>query len=342
MRRIVVHRPGGFDKLRLETEPDPVPGPGTVHVTTRSIGVNYADCVVRMGLYSSAREFVGFPITPGFEFSGVVAEVGAGVTDFRPGDTVMGVTQFGAYASAVVVPQEQLVRLPPELGMVEAGGFSVAFLTAWYAVLELCRLSPGDRVLVHSAAGGVGSAIVKLARAAGCEVLGVVGAPHKVDVARAAGATAVVDKSGEDLWAAAKSFAPTGFRAVFDANGAATLAESYRHLAPRGRLIVYGFHSLMSRGGLPNPFRLLAGYLKTPRFHPMKMVDRNVGVLAFNLSYLFGELPLFHQAMEDLFEKLRAGVIRPSPVTEFPLERVADAHRALQSASTVGKLVLIP
>src|SRR5690606_12390955 len=183
MRRIVVHRPGGFDKLRLETEPDPVPGPGTVHVTTRSIGVNYADCVVRMGLYSSAREFVGFPITPGFEFSGVVAEVGAGVTDFRPGDTVMGVTQFGAYASAVVVPQEQLVRLPPELGMVEAGGFSVAFLTAWYAVLELCRLSPGDRVLVHSAAGGVGSAIVKLARAAGCEVLGVVGAPHKVDVA---------------------------------------------------------------------------------------------------------------------------------------------------------------
>jgi len=105
---------------------------------------------------------------------------------------------------------------------------------------------------------------------------------------------------------------------------------------------VYGFHSLMSHGGLPNPVRLLAGYLKTPRFHPMRMVDRNVGVLAFNLSYLFGELPLFHRAMQDLFDKLRAGAIRPAPVTEFPLERAADAHRAIQSASTVGKLVLIP
>src|SRR5690606_28298651 len=94
MRKIVVRRPGGFDRLRLETGPDPVPGPGEVHVATRSIGVNYADCVVRMGLYSSARKYVGFPITPGFEFSGVVADVGPGVSDFRPGDSVMGVTQF--------------------------------------------------------------------------------------------------------------------------------------------------------------------------------------------------------------------------------------------------------
>jgi len=211
MRKIVVRRPGGFDRLRLETGPDPVPGPGEVHVATRSIGVNYADCVVRMGLYSSARKYVGFPITPGFEFSGVVADVGPGVSDFRPGDSVMGVTQFGGYSSDVVVPREQLVRLPPELGMVEAGGFSAAFLTAWYAVFELCRLDPGDRVLVHSAAGGVGSAIVKLARAAGCEVLGVVGAPHKVEVALTAGAARVVDKSREDLWAAARDFAPNGF-----------------------------------------------------------------------------------------------------------------------------------
>lgn len=342
MKKVVIHRPGGFQRLRLEEHPDPLPGSGEVRVSTRSIGVNFADCVVRMGLYKSAREFVGWPVTPGFEFSGVVSAVGEGVESFRVGEPVFGVTRFGAYSTELVVPKEFLVPLPQELEMRAAGAFLVVFLTAWYALYELCALRPGARVLVHSAAGGVGSALCQLARASGAEVLGVVGRTDKVEFARRFGASTVVDKSTQDLWAEARRFAPRGFQAVFDPNGPQTLRQSYQHLAPMGRLVIYGFHTMLNHAGTANPFRLLAGYLRTPRFNPFQMVDENVSIAAFNLSYLFDHAALFQSAVRDLANRLSAGTIQPLDVVEFPLAEVARAHELLQSGKTVGKLALIP
>ena len=112
MQKIVVRRPGGFSRLELQSLPDPTPGPGEVRVAVRAAGVNYADCVVRMGLYKSAREFVGWPITPGFEFAGIVDAVGEGVTDLPIGSRVFGVTRFGGYDSHIVADPEYLFPLP--------------------------------------------------------------------------------------------------------------------------------------------------------------------------------------------------------------------------------------
>ena len=110
MHKIVVHRPGGYERLALETHPDPpAPGPNEVLVDVRACGVNYADCIVRMGLYASAKKYVGWPITPGFEFAGSVAAAGPGVTDLAPGDPVFGVTRFGGYATRIVTPRAPLV-----------------------------------------------------------------------------------------------------------------------------------------------------------------------------------------------------------------------------------------
>ena len=145
-----------------------------------AIGVNYADVVVRMGLYASARDYVGWPITPGFELSGRVAEVGPGVHRFRPGQPVFGLTRFGAYATRVVLPEDQLFARPAGLSAEQSAGFPTVFLTAHYALFELARPGPGSRVLVHSAAGGVGLALVQLARSADCTVDAVVGAGHKL------------------------------------------------------------------------------------------------------------------------------------------------------------------
>jgi NADPH:quinone reductase-like Zn-dependent oxidoreductase len=342
MHKIVVHRPGGFSRLRLETHAEPPIEAGEVRVSTRAIGVNFADCIVRMGLYKSAREFVGWPITPGFEFSGVVSEVSAGVSDLAVGDPVFGVVRFGAYASEVVARREFVRKMPAELGFPQAATFPVAFLTAWYALFVLGRLEAGQRVLVHSAAGGVGSALCQLARAAGAEVLGVVGSAHKLAGAREQGATRVVDKRRERLWDAARDFAPRGFDIVLDANGVETLGQSYRHLAPTGRLVIYGFHTMLSHGGFPNPLKLLFQYLRTPRFNPLDMVDRNASVLAFNLSYLFEQSALFQIAMDDLSQKLASGAIRPLAVNEHALSEAGAAQRALQSGKTTGKLALIP
>ncbi len=342
MNKIVVHRPGGFARLELESHESPRPAAGEIRVRTRAIGVNYADCIVRMGLYKSARELVGWPITPGFEFSGIVDEVGAGVGEFRPGDAVFGVSLFGAYASELVVQRAFVRKLPPELDFTQGATFPVAYLTAWYALRRLAEVKRDQHILVHSAAGGVGSALCELGRAEGARVLGVVGATHKVEVAKQRGATEVVDKSQQDLWRAARAFAPRGFDAIFDANGAETLRHSYKHLAPMGRLVIYGFHSMMSHGGVPNVLRLVVQYLRTPRFNPLDMVDRNVSVLGFNLSYLFEQLTLFQVAMDDLMQKLAAGAVSPLPTEVYPLSAAGEAHRILQSGRTTGKLALVP
>jgi NADPH:quinone reductase-like Zn-dependent oxidoreductase len=342
MRKVNIPRAGGYDRLEIVEAPDPVPARGQVVVRNAAVGVNYADCIVRMGLYESATKYVGWPITPGFEFAGTVVARGPDV-QIELGQRVLGVTRFGGYASHVCVPEHQVFALPTGWTELAGAGFPTVFLTAWYAICELVHLRRGMRVLVHAAAGGVGGALVQIARNAGCEVFGVVGASHKVDAVTSLGATAVIDKSRVDLWAAAERLAPDGFHVVCEANGPETLRDSYEHLAPTGRLVVYGFASMMSRGrDRPSWLRLARTYLKTPRFHPLRMTNENRGVLAFNLSYLFERADLLAEAMRELLGWVRDGSIRPLAVTPFPFDRVRDAHAALESGQTVGKLVLVP
>jgi NADPH:quinone reductase-like Zn-dependent oxidoreductase len=342
MRKVVISRSGGYDRLQLEEGPDPDPQPGEVVVAVDAAGVNYADCVIRMGWYESAEEYVGWPITPGFEVAGTVCALGEGVDDPAVGTEVCAVTRFGGYASRVVVPRHQVFPRPSALDKAAGAGFPTVFLTAYYALFELAHPRPGSRLLVHSAAGGVGGALVQLGRIAEAEVVGVVGAAHKVETARTLGAHEVIDKSGEDLWESAERHARGGgYDVVLDGNGVATLKQSYRHLAPTGRLVTYGFHSMFPRrGGRPSLVRLALDYLRTPRFHPVRMANDNKSVLAFNLSYLFGQHELLAEAMGRLFGWLGAGRLQPPPLTRYPVERVADAHRDLEAGQTVGKLVL--
>jgi NADPH:quinone reductase-like Zn-dependent oxidoreductase len=160
---------------------------------------------------------------------------------------------------------------------------------------------------------------------------------------RAAGADSVIDKSATDLFEAAERLSPDGYDVVLDANGVETLRASYEHVRPGGRLVVYGFHSMLPRGrGSPSWPGLAVSWLRTPRFDPLRMTNDNRSVLAFNLSYLFDRHDLLAEGMAALFAWLRAGALRPPPVTTYPFERVADAHRAIESGSTVGKLVLVP
>jgi NADPH:quinone reductase-like Zn-dependent oxidoreductase len=345
MRSVVIHRPGGYDRLQIQSGPDPVARPGEVVVRTHAVGVNYADCLVRWGVYASARQMVGWPVTPGFEFAGEVAE--APTSDrFAPGDPVFGVRLFGSYSSHVLVPEDHVFPIPPTWSMEEAAAFPVAYLTAHHALYVASRIRQEMTVLVHSAAGGVGSALVRLAALAGARVVGVVGAPHKVEIAHALGADATIDKSTQPLWATAERLAPSGYDIILDANGPETLKASYEHLAPLGTLVVYGFHTLLPRSradarGRLSKLRLLPGWLRTPRFSPLRMTRENRTVAAFNLSFVGDRTDLLREAMEGLTRWIDAGALAPPEVTCFPFERVAEAHRALESGRTTGKLVLV-
>lgn len=342
-RRIVVHSAGGYDRLKLETAPTPKPGRGEVRIDVRAIGVNYADTIVRMGLYASAKEYVGWPITPGFEVSGTVGAVGEGVTDLAVGDEVFAVTLFGGYASHVVVARNLVFRRPAVTSFEEAAAIPAVFMTAWYALFELSHPRRGQRMLVHSAAGGVGGALVQMGKLAGCEVTGVVGSSHKVAHVKALGADHVIDKSTSRLWEKAERIAPDGFDHVLDANGVSTLGDSYKHLRRAGKLVVYGFHSMMPKqGGTPNWPKLAIDWVRTPRFNPLDMTNDSKSVLAFNLSYLFDRVDLLQEAMTQIAEWLATGKVVAPPVTTYPLADAARAHADIESGKTIGKLVLIP
>ena len=343
MQVVVIPKRGGYDRLEVNERPAPALASGQVRVEVEAIGVNYADCVVRMGLYKSAREFVGWPITPGFEVSGIVTEVAEDVSDLEVGAAVMAVTRFGGYTSELCVARGQVFPRPKGFDAAASAGFAAVHLTADYAMHELAAVGPGDPVLIHSAAGGVGTVLVQLARHRGCQVVGVVGAAHKVSVVRDLGADAVIDKSAEDLWSAARRHAPRGYKAVFDANGVATLAQSYAHTAPTGRVVVYGFATMLPRAGERiNWLKLGWDWLRTPRFNPLALTSENRSVMGFNLSYMFDQTAVLERSMARLLQLADAGVLRPPPVTPYSLREVGRAHYDLETGQTVGKLVLVP
>lgn len=339
---MVIHRAGGYEQLTIERRPPPTPTPSEVLVCVTHIGVNYADCIVRMGLYSSAKQYVGWPITPGFEVCGVVESVGADVRELSVGQRVIALTRFGAYTTHLCVDQAQVFAAIDGWSDGECAGFSAVFLTAHYALRALANAQQGDSMLVHSCAGGVGTALAQLGRALGCAVVGIVGARSKVQSAYDAGAHHVIVR-GEGRWEQrARAIAPEGYTMVFDANGADTLARSYALLGAPGKLVIYGFASMLPRGGSGRPRwgKLAWDWLRTPRFNPLDLTTQNRSVLALNLSYLFERRALLTDSMRALVALAEAGRLRPPPVREFAFDRVADAHRALESGATVGKLVL--
>lgn len=341
MKKVVIEKSGSYDKLKIKEYPDPKPNKGEILIETRACGVNFADCLIRMGLYRSAKEFVGWPITPGFEVSGIVADIGEGVTKFSKGQKVIAITLFGGYTSHLIVPEDNVFLLPPQLNFSQGAAIPTIFLTAYYALFELVHPRKNNIVLIHSAAGGVGSALIQLCKLAGCRVIAVVGASHKIDYAKRLGADHVIDKTKEDLWHEAKKLTPQGYDVILDANGAETLRQSYQHLNFGGKLVIYGFHTMFSKGrGKPNWFKLIWDYCRTPRFNPLYMTNENRSVLAFNLSYLTQDRELFQKDFNIILNWFQEGKLIPPLVHAYSLDNVAQAQRDLEGGQTIGKLIL--
>jgi len=197
------------------------------------------------------------------------------------------------------------------LGFEAAAGFLAVHLIAYHGLLRNMVIRPGMRVLLHSAGGGVGSAaLVQLCKLHNLHVTGAVGRSHKVEYVRQLGTDAVIDKSTQLLWDEAKRLCPEGYDLVFDANGPETLAQSYAHLKPTGKLLVYGFHTMLPKqGGHINYLKPGLGMLRMPRFNPLSMARENKGVVTFNLSFLLARTDLLHAAVNDLATWLEAGII---------------------------------
>ncbi len=342
MKKISIRAAGGYDRLELVTAPDLVCGPGDVLIDVSFAGVNYADCCVRLGVYESAKRYVGFPITPGFEVSGKVAAVGSDVTKFKIGDLVIGFTLFNGYASQAVIKEANVIPLPKTFTLEQGAGFPAVFMTAYYALKQVCYIYPRSSILVHSVAGGVGTALTQVARSMDIEVVGVVGSPSKIQYAESIGVSKVYDKSDPAFsWDQIRTDYPRGFDAVFDANGYTTNKISYELLRPTGKLVLYGSHSLIPKtGGRLNYFKAAWGLLKTPKYDPLKMITDNKSVVCLNVSFLFDEAERVNENVSGLQALLEKNLLQPPHTKVFPIEQVAEAHKHIESGLSVGKIVL--
>jgi NADPH:quinone reductase-like Zn-dependent oxidoreductase len=337
--RIIIRKPGNYRVFRFDETPIDDPRPGETQVEVKACGINFADIAVRLGLYAAAKG--SYPLCPGLEFAGLVRQTGSKTEGFKPGDRVFGATRFGAYTTAINSPSNQIFKLPKSWDFKRGAAFPVVYLTAYYALYHVGHLKKSDRVLVHSAAGGVGTALLHLLKINGNMSVGVVGRSEKKPSAKEAGAEYVIDKNTQDPWSKAEEISPEGYDLILDANGVSTLKGSYHHLRPAGRLLIYGFASMFSRSGRKNRLKLVRDYLRTPRFNPFDLTGSNKTISGFNLIYLFEKADLFRNIMETLLKWDSEGLIPPMPVTTFAFEDVVEAHRAMESGNSIGKLVLV-
>jgi NADPH:quinone reductase len=332
-RAWVVERYGGPERLVLRERPDPVPGPGEVLVRTAAIGLNFADLFVRAGVYPRTPKP---PFVPGMEISGTIEAVGDGVADFRPGQRVVAVPLFGGHAEKVAVPAAWVFPIPDGVDLVEAAAMPVVFLTAWYA-LARAEVGSDDRVVVTAGAGGVGTALLQLIALRGARALALVGSESKTALCRELGA----EDAG--LYASAGDLLARRFdgRAdvVVDAIGGRLFRRLWRRLDRGGRYVLYGFAAASSPGGIA---RLQAAreLLAMGLVAPYLLVQSCRTLIGFNLSLLPAKAGELRRAAAGIFDLWRTGRIRPIFGPRFGFSRLPEAHVALASRSTTGKVLI--
>ncbi|MEX1243425.1 MAG: zinc-binding dehydrogenase [Thermoanaerobaculia bacterium] len=331
-----VDRYGGPERLTLRTRPDPSPGPGEVLVRTAAIGLNFADLFVRAGAYPGTPRP---PFVPGMEISGTVEALGEGVTDLTPGQRVVAVPIFGGHAEKVLASAARVFPLPDGVDLVEAAAVPVAFLTAWYACAR-SQVVAGERVVVTAAGGGVGTALLQLLAARGGKTLALVGSDAKLPLCRELGASAAgLYGSAEALLA--REFGGRADIAI-DAIGGRIFRRLWRRLDSGGRYVLYGFAAASGKRGVAR-LRAARELASMGLFSPFQFVQACRTLIGFNLSLLPERTAELRRGAREILEDWRQRRIRPVLGPAFPFERLPDAHRALASRSTTGKvLVTLP
>lgn len=337
MRAVVITKHGGPGVLEVQERPDPELGPGEVRIDVAAAGINFADVMARMGLYPDAPKT---PCVVGYEVAGTILELGEGPIGDRPaglmpGQRVVASTRFGGYASQVVVPAGDVIALPDALSFEQGAAIPVNYGTAWAGLIGYGSLRRGDRVLVHSAGGGVGIAATQIAKRAGAEVYGTA-SPGKHARCEEIGVDHAVDYT-QPGW---EKGLPR-FDVILDAVAGKSFRTSYDLLRPGGRLVAFGASSLVT-GQRRNLASALRTVVRMPRFNMIKQMSESKAVIGLNMLTLWKDRGTLAPWIAPLREMLDDGTIKPVIAGEFGLEEAGAAQTMITERRNVGKVVLTP
>jgi NADPH:quinone reductase-like Zn-dependent oxidoreductase len=342
MRAIVIPRHGAPDVFEERDLPEPRLGPKDVRIRVEAAGVNFADLMGRVGLYPDAPKM---PYAPGYEVAGTIEEAGAQVeAPLVKGARVLAVTRFWGYAHAVKTASWSVAPLPANADFATGAAVPVNYLTAHLALTHCGNARAGERVLVHGGAGGVGLAALDLARSLpDVEMYASAGGPEKCARLEKMGYRKAFDyRAGDVEKQAREHLRGRGFHLVLDPLGPESFEKSQRMLEPLGRLMCYGFSSLVS-GPKRKLWHTVTSLLKVSKVNPITLMNKNQGVFGLNLAHLFEERDLQRSALAELTARLGDGRIKPTLDKTFPLTAAgaAAAHTHLHERKNFGKVVLV-
>lgn len=324
MRAIVVDRWMEPAELTVSELAPPVLGPGQLAVDVKAAGCNFFDILLVQGRYQVKPPF---PFIPGGEIAGVVHDVGAGVSGFAPGDRVLAAVPVGGYAERIAIPAGFAHRMPESLSFEEGAALPIVYPTSYAGLVYRAALQPGETLLVHAAAGGVGLAAVQIGKALGARVIATAGGKEKLHIALEAGADVGIDYSEEDFVERVKEHTSgRGADVIYDSVGGDVFDRSLKCIAWNGRLLVVGFASG-----------------KIPSVAANRILLKNVSVVGLHWgAYAKHEPARVPETFDALFRLYAEGKIRPVIYRRYPLEEAPAALAALGSRKTHGKVVLCP
>ncbi|MEZ4257706.1 MAG: medium chain dehydrogenase/reductase family protein [Polyangiaceae bacterium] len=338
MRQIWITKAGPPEVLQVREAPDPEAAPGEVRVRVKAAGINFADLMARVGLYPDAPKI---PCVVGYEVSGVIDQVGEGVSTFAEGDRVFAMPKFGGYTDTLVISAKQTFRMPDAMSFEAAAALPVAYLTAYNMMIYTGNLRRGARVLVHSAAGGVGLAALELARTRDAVVYGTA-SKGKHDFLRERGCAHPLDSSGDVYEEARGLLGEHGFDLVLDPVGGASWKKAYDMLDKNGRLCCFGMSAAGGSGKTRSLFTAAMALLKSPKFSAMDLMDKNRTVTGCNMGHLFDRLDQLTEQFEALVAMAGRGEISPHVDRTFGFEEAPLAHHYIHDRKAKGKVLLVP
>ena len=334
-RRIVIEQTGAPEVMHLVEDEIPTPAAGQARVKVLAADVSFSDVNLRRGRYPGAPPV---PFTPGYAMVGVVDALAPGINAPAPGQMVAALTFYGSYSQYLCVPAESLVRVPPGVDSAEAVSLVLSYVAAYQMLHRLARVRGGDRILVHGAAGAVGTAFLDLARVDGLIAYGTVSRP-KQDVVLRLGGTPI-DYRAEDF--VTRTLALTnrvGVDAAFDAIGAAHLAQSEQAVRRGGAVVAYGYYEAADRGA-NFIFDVIRQRVELTIW---SLPPRRKRVAFYDIRSLEKRHPAwFKEDLGALLSLLADGKLHPVIAARLPLESAVDAHRMVENAEVQGKVVLIP
>ena len=338
MKAITLIKNGHPDTaFEMREHPEPTPTEGQVLIRVEASGLNFADVMARNGMY---RDAPPIPSIVGYEVVGKIEKLGSGVTGFEVGQRVVGLTRFGGYAELAVTDERAIAAIPDDMDKGVAAALATQYCTAWYAACEATNLFEGEKVLIHAAAGGVGTALTQIAKYRGCEIFGTAGSDEKLDFLKKNGVDHAINYRKTDFVDEVKKVLKDDrLDVAFDSIGGKTYSLSGKLLGSGGRLISYGAASRSgAKGGIFSTLKLVWDF---GIYHPVGLISSSQSKIGVNMLRLADNQPqVIQRCMHKVVELANQGILKPHVGGVFPASEMNKAHALLESRKSIGKIIV--